>query len=108
MDLTCDVLIVGAGLAGLNSAINLDKNLKIIILSNDKLHKCNSYLAQGGTGWLTTVGAGSTGASTCAASAAGSTIAGISITSGIHKQFQKGQLCQVTNGCLTMRLWIFQ
>ena len=52
MDLTCDVLIVGAGLAGLNSAINLDKNLKIIILSNDKLHKCNSYLAQGG---ITTV-----------------------------------------------------
>ena len=52
MNLTCDVLIVGAGLAGLNSAINLDKNLKVIILSNDKLHKCNSYLAQGG---ITTV-----------------------------------------------------
>lgn len=52
MDLICDVLIVGAGLAGLNSAINLDQNLKVIILSNDKLHKCNSYLAQGG---ITTV-----------------------------------------------------
>ena len=52
MDITCDILIVGAGLAGLNSAINLDKNLKVIILSNDKLHKCNSYLAQGG---ITTV-----------------------------------------------------
>lgn len=52
MDITCDVLIVGAGLAGLNSAINLDKNLKVIVLSNDKLHKCNSYLAQGG---ITTV-----------------------------------------------------
>ena len=52
MDITCDVLIVGAGLAGLNAAINLDKNLKVIILSNDKLHKCNSYLAQGG---ITTV-----------------------------------------------------
>ena len=52
MDITCDVLIVGAGLAGLNSAINLNSDLKVIILSNDELHKCNSYLAQGG---ITTV-----------------------------------------------------
>lgn len=52
MDLVCDVLIVGAGLAGLNTAINLNEDLKIIVLSNDKLHRCNSYLAQGG---ITTV-----------------------------------------------------
>lgn len=52
MELTCDILIVGAGLAGLNSAINLDESLKVIVLSNAKLHECNSYLAQGG---ITTV-----------------------------------------------------
>lgn len=52
MNLNCDVLIIGAGLAGLNCAINLNKNSKVIVLSNDKLHKCNSYLAQGG---ITTV-----------------------------------------------------
>lgn len=52
MEYACDVLVVGAGLAGINTALNLDKNLKIVLLSNDKLEKCNSYLAQGG---ITTV-----------------------------------------------------
>lgn len=47
-----DVLIVGTGLAGLNTAINLNKNLKVALISNDTLDKCNSYLAQGG---ITTV-----------------------------------------------------
>lgn len=48
MEYLCDVLIVGAGLAGINTALELDSNLNIIIISNDKLDKCNSYLAQGG------------------------------------------------------------
>lgn len=47
-----DVLIVGTGLAGLNAAINLNTNLKIALITNDTLDKCNSYLAQGG---ITTV-----------------------------------------------------
>ncbi len=52
MEYACDVLVVGAGLAGINTALHLDKNLKVVLLSNDKLNKCNSYLAQGG---ITTV-----------------------------------------------------
>ncbi len=52
MEYACDVLVVGAGLAGINTALHLDKNLKVVLISNDKLNKCNSYLAQGG---ITTV-----------------------------------------------------
>lgn len=52
MEYTCDVLIIGAGLAGINTALNLDKSLNVVLVSNDKLNKCNSYLAQGG---ITTV-----------------------------------------------------
>jgi len=52
MEYVCDVLIVGAGLAGMSTALELDSNLNIILISNDKLDKCNSYLAQGG---ITTV-----------------------------------------------------
>jgi L-aspartate oxidase len=52
MEYICDVLVVGAGLAGINTALELDEKLDIILISNDKLDKCNSYLAQGG---ITTV-----------------------------------------------------
>lgn len=48
MRLQCDVLIVGSGLAGLNTALSLDKNLNIVVLSNASLKRCNTYLAQGG------------------------------------------------------------
>lgn len=52
MEYMCDVLVVGAGLAGINTALELDESLNVILISNDKLDKCNSYLAQGG---ITTV-----------------------------------------------------
>lgn len=44
----CDVVVIGSGVAGLYSAINLDKSLKVIIISKDSSDENNSYLAQGG------------------------------------------------------------
>lgn len=50
-----DVLILGAGLAGLYTALNIDKNKKIIIACKESLGLCNSNLAQGGiAGEMTT------------------------------------------------------
>ncbi len=43
-----DVIIAGAGVAGLYSALCLPENLKILILSKRELTLCNSALAQGG------------------------------------------------------------
>lgn len=43
-----DVLILGAGLSGIYTALNLDSNLKITIISKEKLGSSNSSLAQGG------------------------------------------------------------
>ncbi len=46
--LTSDVLILGGGLAGLYTALNIDKSKTIIIASKEPLGLSNSYLAQGG------------------------------------------------------------
>ncbi len=43
-----DVIILGAGLAGLYTALNLDPSLKVGIFVKDKINKGSSYLAQGG------------------------------------------------------------
>jgi L-aspartate oxidase len=43
-----DVIIVGAGLAGLYTALQLGPDLRILILSEGDITKTNSYLAQGG------------------------------------------------------------
>lgn len=43
-----DVIIVGAGAAGLYSAINLSDKLNVLLLSKCELNLCNSSLAQGG------------------------------------------------------------
>lgn len=43
-----DVIIAGCGAAGLYSAINLSKDLKILITSKKELTLCNTALAQGG------------------------------------------------------------
>jgi len=43
-----DVVIVGSGIAGLYTALNLDRNIKIAILSKDTLLENNTSLAQGG------------------------------------------------------------
>jgi L-aspartate oxidase len=43
-----DVVIVGAGLAGLYTALNIDENLSCLILAKDSIDSSNSWLAQGG------------------------------------------------------------
>lgn len=43
-----DVIIVGAGVAGLYSALNLPKNLKVLVLCKDQPWECNTFYAQGG------------------------------------------------------------
>ena len=43
-----DAIIVGAGVSGLYCALNLDKNLKVLLICKRKLMLCNSALAQGG------------------------------------------------------------
>lgn len=48
MDIFTDVLIVGTGVAGLYSALNLRNDLKITMISKGKLDECNTNLAQGG------------------------------------------------------------
>lgn len=48
MDLEFDILIVGTGLAGIYSALNLDKDLKVLLITKTEVNECNSNLAQGG------------------------------------------------------------
>ena len=43
-----DVLVVGSGVAGLYCALNLRKDLDLMVVSKDKLDCTNTYLAQGG------------------------------------------------------------
>jgi succinate dehydrogenase / fumarate reductase flavoprotein subunit len=46
-----DVLVIGSGVAGLSSAIeakNIDNNLKIAVISKNKITSCGSVQAQGG------------------------------------------------------------
>lgn len=48
MMINCDVLIVGSGVAGLYAALNLRRDLNIILVSKTTLKETNTYLAQGG------------------------------------------------------------
>jgi len=48
MEMKVDVLIAGSGVAGLYCAINLNPDLKILIITKAKLIETNTYLAQGG------------------------------------------------------------
>jgi len=43
-----DVVIAGAGLAGLYAALNIDENLSCIILAKENMDNSSSWLAQGG------------------------------------------------------------
>lgn len=43
-----DVIIVGTGISGIYTALNLSPELKILMLSKRELTLCNSALAQGG------------------------------------------------------------
>jgi len=48
-----DVIIAGAGLAGLYAALLLDERLSVALLVKDHLKQCNSSLAQGGIAAVT-------------------------------------------------------
>ncbi|MCC0781638.1 L-aspartate oxidase [Clostridioides sp. ES-S-0108-01] len=48
MNLKQDVLIVGSGVSGLYCALNLDKNLNVLVVSKSTIENNNTYLAQGG------------------------------------------------------------
>lgn len=43
-----DVLIIGSGVSGLYSALNLDSNLNVLVVSKGKIDCTNTALAQGG------------------------------------------------------------
>ena len=43
-----DVLIIGSGVSGLYCALNLKKDLNILVVCKDKMSCTNTYLAQGG------------------------------------------------------------
>lgn len=43
-----DVLIVGTGVSGLYTALNLDPSLSVTLVTKSKLKESNTYLAQGG------------------------------------------------------------
>ncbi len=43
-----DVIIVGAGVAGLYAALNLPRDKSVLLIAKEGLRKCDSYLAQGG------------------------------------------------------------
>lgn len=47
-----DVIVVGSGVAGLYTCLNIHNNLKVLLVTKEKLDKCNSYLAQGGVSVL--------------------------------------------------------
>lgn len=48
MIINTDVLIIGTGVAGLNAALNLNSNIKVLLISKTKNLEANTYLAQGG------------------------------------------------------------
>lgn len=48
MKTSYDVLIIGTGIAGLNCALSLPKNLDVLIVSKDYAWECNTFYAQGG------------------------------------------------------------
>jgi len=43
-----DVIIIGAGVAGLYAALNLPRDKKVLIMNKRETFKCNSFYAQGG------------------------------------------------------------
>ena len=44
----CDVVIIGTGIAGLYTALNLRDKYKVLVLTKDRISENNSNLAQGG------------------------------------------------------------
>ena len=48
MDVYTDVLIVGTGVAGMYAALNLKRDVNVLMITKAEAVECNSYLAQGG------------------------------------------------------------
>jgi L-aspartate oxidase len=48
MNMVVDIVIVGTGISGLYSALNLRSDLKILLITKTKIRESNTYLAQGG------------------------------------------------------------
>ena len=48
MDINTDVVIVGTGVAGLFSALNLRRKKKIVMITKSDVESSDSFLAQGG------------------------------------------------------------
>ncbi len=48
MQTSYDVLIVGSGVAGLNTALQLPDDLDVLVISKDYAWECNTFFAQGG------------------------------------------------------------
>lgn len=48
IDLYTDVLVVGTGISGLYTTLNLNSSIKTLIITKSKIKDSNSYLAQGG------------------------------------------------------------
>jgi L-aspartate oxidase len=46
--MTYDVVVIGSGISGLYTSINLSEDLNVLVISKDELNMNNSYLAQGG------------------------------------------------------------
>jgi len=48
LKLDYDVLIVGSGIAGLNTALHLPDDMDVLVISKDYAWECNTFFAQGG------------------------------------------------------------
>jgi len=48
MKVNYDVIIIGSGVAGLNTALSLPSELEVLVLSKDYAWECNTFYAQGG------------------------------------------------------------
>ena len=48
MDVKYDVLIIGAGIAGLYAAMNIPRSKKVLVVCKDIPWECNTFYAQGG------------------------------------------------------------
>lgn len=51
--MSCDVLVVGCGIAALYAALNVDPRLSVVMLNKDGLNRSSSFYAQGGIAAVT-------------------------------------------------------
>jgi len=46
-----DILVIGGGIAGLRSALSVPDDLRVLVVTKDKIAQSNSSYAQGGDRW---------------------------------------------------------